>query len=158
MKHRRRPLVFIAIFFALGILLGHLYKLSFAWLAGLTLLLLLLTAISLARRRAVSTLLALGTCVALGALLYTNARFPTESLSEQIDKIQHVRGIVVSYPDHGPERSRFVLKPLNAPGYLQVIYDHGAAGARIEMVGLQLHKIVFSRYARRAALSLRCRL
>jgi competence protein ComEC len=122
--HRRRPLVFIAIFFALGILLGHLYKLSFAWLAGLTLFLLFLTAISLARRRAVSTLLALGTCVALGALLYTNARFPTESLSEQIDKIQHVRGIVVSYPDHGPERSRFVLKPLNAPGYLQVIYDH----------------------------------
>jgi len=62
--------------------------------------------------------------VALGALLYTNARFPAESLSEHADKIQHVRGIVVSYPDHGPERSRFVLKPLHAPGYLQVIYDH----------------------------------
>lgn len=123
---RRRPLVFIAISFALGILLGHffLYKLSFAWLAGLTLLPLFLTAISLARRHAVSTPLALGTCVALGALLYTNARFPAESLSEHADKIQHVRGIVVSYPDHGPERSRFVLKPLHAPGYLQVIYDH----------------------------------
>jgi competence protein ComEC len=126
MKHRRRPLVFIAIFFALGILFGHLYKLSFAWLAGLTLFLVLLTAISLARERlhAFSTPFALSTCIALGALLYTNARFPTESLSEQIDKIQHVRGIVVSYPDHGPERSRFVLKPINAPGYLQVIYDH----------------------------------
>jgi competence protein ComEC len=126
MKHRRRPLVFIAIFFALGILFGHLYKLSFAWLAGLTLFLVLLTAISLARERlhAFSTPFALSTCIALGALLYTNARFPTESLSEHTDKIQHVRGIVVSYPDHGPERSRFVLKPLNAPGYLQVIYDH----------------------------------
>jgi competence protein ComEC len=124
--HRRRPLVFIAIFFALGILFGHLCKLSFDWLAGLTLFLLLLAAISLARERlhAFSTPFALSTCIALGALLYTNARFPTESLSEQIDKIQHVRGIVVSYPDHGPERSRFVLKPLNAPGYLQVIYDH----------------------------------
>jgi hypothetical protein len=111
--HRRRPLVFIAIFFALGILLGHLCKLSFAWLAGLTLFLVLLTAISLARERlhAFSTPFALSTCIALGALLYTNARFPTESLSEQIDKIQHVRGIVVSYPDHGPERSRFVLNP-----------------------------------------------
>ena len=121
---RRRPLLSIAISFVLGILLGHLYKTSFVWLAGLTLLLLLLTAVSLARLRAVSTLLALGACVVLGALLYTNARFPTESLSEHADKIQHVRGIVVSYPDHGPERSRFVLKPLHAPGYLQVIYDH----------------------------------
>ena len=125
-RNRRRPLLLISIFFALGILFGHLCKLSFAWLAGLTLSLLFLTAISLARERlhAFSTPFALSTCLALGALLYTNARFPTESLSEHTDKIQHVRGIVVSYPDHGPERSRFVLKPLNAPGYLQIIYDH----------------------------------
>ncbi len=126
MALRRRPLLLISISFALGILLGHfyLYKLSSAWLAGLTLFLLFLTAISLARRRAVSTVLTLGACMALGALLYTNARFPAERLHEHADKIQHVRGIVVSYPDHGPERSRFVLKPLHAPGYLQVVYDH----------------------------------
>jgi len=125
-KPRRRPLLLVAISFALGILCARLWECSFAWLAGLTTLLLIVSALSfLSRRlRPFGTPSVLLTCTALGALLSTNARFPAEKLYEHADKIQHVRGLVVSYPDHGPQRSRFVLKPLNAPGYLQVFYDH----------------------------------
>jgi competence protein ComEC len=125
-KPRRRPLLLVAISFALGILCARLWECSFAWLAGLTTLLLIVSALSfLSRRlRPLGTPSVLLTCTALGALLSTNARFPAEKLYEHADKIQHVRGLVVSYPDHGPQRSRFVLKPLNAPGYLQVFYDH----------------------------------
>lgn len=125
-KLRRRPLVLVAIFFALGIFAAQSLQLALAWLAGLTALMLALAVLSLSipHLRSLTTLLVLLSCTALGALLYANARFPTERLYEHTEKIQHVRGVVVSYPDHGPERSRFVLKPHNAPGYLQVFYDH----------------------------------
>jgi competence protein ComEC len=125
-KLRHRPLLMVSIFFALGIIAAHIWECSLARLVGLTVLMLALTMASIFswRPRLISMPFVLGTCAALGALLYTNARFPAERLYEHADKIQHVQGIVVSYPDHGPERSRFVLKPLNAPGYLQVFYDH----------------------------------
>lgn len=123
---RRRPVLLVSVFFTLGIAGAHIYWPSTSLLVGVVLFALLLTLLSLAlaRFRAWSTVFVLIACAALGALLYRNARFPTETLYEHTDRIQHVRGIVVSYPDHGPERSRFVLKPQNAPGYLQVIYDH----------------------------------
>ncbi|MFN4219010.1 MAG: ComEC/Rec2 family competence protein [Candidatus Bipolaricaulia bacterium] len=125
-KLRRRPLLIVLLFFASGILIAHAWECSFLWLAALTALTLALTIASLfsQRMRPLSISFMLSTCTALGALLYTNARFPTARLYEHSDKIQHVQGVVVSYPDHGPERSRFVLKPRNAPGYLQVFYDH----------------------------------
>ncbi len=123
---RRRPLLLVLVFFVLGILIAHTWKCSFPWLAGVTTIMLALAIVSIFTRRLqpLRTPFVLSICTALGALLYTNARFPAEGLYEHIEKIQHVRGIVVSYPDHGPERSRFVLKPRNAPGYLQVFYDH----------------------------------
>ena len=126
MKCRHRPLVLVLIFFVLGVLLAHGWGLSLPLLAVLTALMLALTIASFFSQwpRPLSTLSALLTYTTLGALLSTNARFPAEGLYEHIDKIQHVRGVVTSYPDHGPERSRFVLKPHNAPGYLQVFYDH----------------------------------
>lgn len=126
MGYRRRPVVLVLVFFVLGILLAHAWECSFAWLAALTALMLTLTIASLfsQRLRPLSILSVLLSCTALGALLYTNARFPAEKLYEHTEKIQHVQGTVVSYPDHGPERSRFVLKPRSAPGYLQVFYDH----------------------------------
>lgn len=125
-KLRRRPLLMVSIFFALGIIAAHVWECSLAWLTGLTALMLALAIASFfsQRPRLLSTPFVLGTCAALGALLYTNARFPAERLYEHADKIQHVQGIVVSYPDHGPERSRFVLKPRSVPGYLQVFWDH----------------------------------
>lgn len=125
-KFRHRPLLIVLAFFALGIFIAHTWECSFVGVAALTVFTLALTITSLLsqRLRLLSTLGVLLTCTALGATLYTNARFPAERLYEHAEKIQHVRGIVVSYPDHGPERSRFVLKPHNAPGYLQVFYDH----------------------------------
>ncbi len=116
----------VLVCFALGALAAHTFECSFLWLAALTALMLTLAIVSLCSRRLrpLSTFATLSTCTALGALLYINARFPAERLYEHIEKIQHVQGVVVSYPDHGPERSRFVLKPRNAPGYLQVFYDH----------------------------------
>lgn len=126
MKYRRRPLVLVLIFFVLGILIAHTWECRLPWLTGFTTLMLVLNIVSLftQRLRPLRTLFVLSTCTALGALLYTNARFPAERLYEHTEKIQHVQGTVVSYPDHGPQRSRFVLKPKNAPGYLQVFYDH----------------------------------
>jgi competence protein ComEC len=125
---RRRPLLPVFVSFSVGILLGRACEpaCSISLLTILTLLLVTLTALSLVvrRLRPLSVLFLFGICAALGALLYTNARFPTERLSEHVDKIQHIQGVVVSYPDHGPERTRFVLKPKNTPGYLQVFYDH----------------------------------
>lgn len=125
-KFRRRPLLIVLVFFALGIFIAHIWECSFVWLAALTAFTLALTIASLfsQRLRPLSALGVLLTCTALGATLYTNSRFPAERLYEHTERIQHIRGIVVSYPDHGPERSRFVLKPHNAPGYLQVFYDH----------------------------------
>ncbi|MCS7198459.1 MAG: ComEC family competence protein [Candidatus Bipolaricaulota bacterium] len=125
-KFRRRPLLVVLVFFALGIFIAHTWECSFVWLAALTALVLTVTIASLfsQKLRPFSTFCTLLTCTALGALLYTNARFPAERLYEHAEKIQHIRGIVVSYPDHGPERSRFVLKPHHAPGYLQIFYDH----------------------------------
>lgn len=126
MRYRRRPLVWILIFFVLGILLAHIWEWSLTWLSALTASMLTLTSASFFSRRLrpFSTLGVLFTSVTLGATLYTNARFPAERLYEHIEKIQHVQGVVVSYPDHGLQRSRFVLKPRNIPGYLQVFYDH----------------------------------
>ncbi len=126
MPMQRRPLLIVLAFFALGIIVADRWECSVHWLAALTVLLLTVTGASLLsqRLRPLSTLGVLSTCAALGATLYTNARFPAERLYEHAEKIQHVQGIVVSYPDHGPERSRFVLRPRNAPGYLQVFYDH----------------------------------
>jgi len=113
MKYRRRPLVLVLIFFVLGILIAHTWECRLPWLTGFTTLMLALNIVSLFTQRLqlLRTLLVLSTCTALGALLYTNARFPAERLYEHTEKIQHVQGTVVSYPDHGPQRSRFVLKP-----------------------------------------------
>lgn len=52
------------------------------------------------------------------------ARFPAEALYQYADRLQPIRGLVVNYPDHGPTRTRFVLKSHDAPGYLQIFYDH----------------------------------
>lgn len=124
---RRRPLLLVVLAFAGGIGLGRICEpnCSTGWLAGLTLGSLLPVGLGLfLQKHSPSVRFLIVAVAALGALLYTNARFPTERLSEHVDKLQHIRGLVVSYPDHGPERTSFVLQPQNAPGYLQIFYDH----------------------------------
>lgn len=125
---RRRPLLIVACVFAGGIVFGRVYEpmsppsvlILFTLLgSGIAVL-----SFTIMRLRAFSAFFVLFVCTVLGMLLYTNARFPVEQLSEHIKKIQHIHGIVMSYPDHGPERTSFVLQPVNAPGRLQVFYDH----------------------------------
>ncbi len=124
---RRRPLLWAVFALALGILLGRGSEpsaplISTLWVIGAMVTTVWL-GLSLWRNWAHGAALLL-TLIALGAALYLQARFPAERLYEYADRYQPIRGTVINYPDHGPTRTRFLLKPHDAPGYLQVFYDH----------------------------------
>lgn len=124
---RRRPLLWALFALALGILLGRGSESSaplILWGIGAIVTTGLL-GLSLWRSwTRCAALFLWPTLIASGAALYLQARFPVEKLYEYADRYQPVRGTVINYPDHGPTRTRFVLKPHDAPGYLQVFYDH----------------------------------
>ncbi len=122
----RRPLFFIAFAWMLGILLGREVS---PWVSSLHIWLIVLGLLILASilylfqyTQWPSAVLLLLT--ALGALVYSQARIPVDRLYPLLENLKSVRGIVVSYPDHRPERSSFVLQPPRWPGRLQIFYYH----------------------------------
>ncbi|MCS6936497.1 MAG: ComEC family competence protein [Candidatus Bipolaricaulota bacterium] len=124
---RRRPIVWAAIALALGILVGRLSEGVLSWpLWGAVALPAAIgwsVCVWRAQTKRAAFLLVL-VLVSGGAALYLNARFPVEQFYRYADRYWPVRGIVISYPDRGPERTRFVLQLSDAPGRLQVFYEH----------------------------------
>ncbi|MCI2430296.1 ComEC family competence protein [Candidatus Acetothermia bacterium] len=133
---RRRPLVWTVIALALGILLGRASEQILSWLFWSIVALLATTGwlLSFQKKWEERATLSLGLLwVSAGAALYLHARFPVEQLYLYADRYQPIHGIVVSYPDHGPERTRFVIQPYDAPGRLQVFYDHRWGGEPLKI-------------------------
>ncbi|OGF52771.1 MAG: hypothetical protein A2Z21_00260 [Candidatus Fraserbacteria bacterium RBG_16_55_9] len=117
-------MLFITLAWMLGILLGR--ELSptplYAWLAVIGLL--FLSAILYRFQCPPWPLMLLVLTMTLGALFYLHARLPLEKLYPLLENLKSIRGIIVSYPDHRPERSSFVLQPEGLPGLLQIFYYH----------------------------------
>lgn len=123
---RRRPLFFIASAWMLGILLGR--EVSpwasplHIWLIVLGLLILAAILYCLQNSQWPMGMLLLLT--AIGALFYVETRLPVERLYPLLKDLARVRGVVINYPDHRPERSSFVLQSPGLPGLLQIFYYH----------------------------------
>lgn len=133
---RRRPIVWAMIALALGILLGRASEATLSWPFWSVIALLATTGwlMSFKRRWETRATLSLWLLlVSAGAALYLHARFPAEQLYLYADRYQPIRGVVISYPDRGPERTRFVLQPYDAPGRLQVFYEHRGEGEPIKV-------------------------
>lgn len=133
---RRRPIIWAVIALALGILLGRAGEATLSW-PFWSVIALLATAgwlMSFKRRWEMGATLFLWLLmISAGAVLYLHARFPVEQLYFYADRYQPIRGVVISYPDRGPERTRFVVKPSDAPGSLQVFYEHRGEGEPIKI-------------------------
>ncbi|MCS6903376.1 MAG: ComEC family competence protein, partial [Candidatus Bipolaricaulota bacterium] len=122
---RHRPIVWAVIALALGIFLGRLSEAVLSWPFWSAVALLAMVGWLLSKQYSTRAMLFLGLIVVSGgAALYLNARFPVEQFYRYADRYQPVRGIVISYPDRGLERTRFVLQLSDAPGRLQVFYEH----------------------------------
>ncbi len=123
---RRRPLMFLALSWMLGILVGR--ELTphvpafYLWLMAVALL--SATGALYSLRHPQWPLGLLLATVALGALFYAQARLPIEQLYPLLDRLKTVRGVVVNYPVHQDERSSFVFRPGGLPGALQIFYYH----------------------------------
>jgi len=123
---RRRPLVWLTLALALGVLTGRELELVIApfivWLIVLGIFIATGAAFRLRvpHRHTLIILLAVG----LGALFYIQDRLPVERLYPLLDGLKTVRGMVSNYPTHRPERSSFVLDPQDLPGSLQIFYYH----------------------------------
>lgn len=121
---RRRPLVAVALAFIAGIILGRYYISSpFPLLVLGTLFLI----VSFALQRlssALSGTALIAAIIAVGALLYNGSRLPADRLYHQSQAWDYIQGVVRSYPTNGPERTSFLLKSRQSPGYLQVFYLH----------------------------------
>jgi len=119
---RRRPLVITALAFVAGILLGRYFISSFSPLFALAALF-LIAALALQRASsALSQAALIVVIIAVGALLYSSARLPAEALYQQSQRWDYIQGVVASYPANGPERTSFLLRPRDSPGYLKIFY------------------------------------
>lgn len=138
---RRRPLFALALAWMLGILLGHELSSTlmplYAWLTVIGLL--FLTAILYRFRCPQWPLMLLVLTMTLGALFYSHARLPLEQLYPLLENLKSIQGIIVSYPDHRPERSSFVLQPEGLPGLLQIFYYHPDGKYKSLDYGDELH-------------------
>lgn len=121
---RRRPLVWLTLAWALGVLIGRELAITpfIVWLIMLGLFIGAVASLRLQNRHWQTLLLWL--VVGLGALFYLQARLPVERLYPLLDGLKTVRGTVSNYPAHRPERSSFVLDPEDLPGSLQIFYYH----------------------------------
>jgi competence protein ComEC len=124
----RRPLLISALAFIAGIILGRYWPSEIPLLFGLAAGLLIL---ALALHRLLpgaSQAALLAAVVAAGSLLYRGSRLPAEALYLQSQEWDYIQGVVADYPAQGPERTSFVLRPRDGPGYLQVFYFHKGVG------------------------------
>lgn len=123
---RRRPLVWLALAWMAGVLLGGELGTKGSVVAlWLSALLLIAGTIALHRVRHLHwPALLLLVAVGLGALAFQATRLPVERLYPLLEDLERVHGLVVSYPSHRGDRSAFVLRPDGLPGALQIFYYH----------------------------------
>jgi len=125
---RRRPLVIVALAFVAGILLGRYFISSLSPLFALGALLLVAFFILQRVSPALSGATLIAALLAVGALLYSSSCLPAAALYHQSQGWDYIQGVVRSYPANASERTSFLLKSRQSPGYLQVFYFHPHAG------------------------------
>jgi len=121
---RRRPLVTVALAFIAGIILGRHCIHSFFPLLMLGTFFLIASFTLQRTSPAMGQAALIAAIITVGALLYNGSRLPAEMLYQQSRGWDYIQGVVASYPAKRQERTSFLLKPRESPGYLQVFYFH----------------------------------
>lgn len=128
MVPRRRPLVYLALAWILGLLAYYELELhsQSAYLPALAVFTLLMAiGLFLMKNRFWPALLLLA--VSATAVLFAEVnRLPIEDLYSNVSRIERVRGEISSYPTEHPDRTSFELTPEHLPGKIQIHYHHPA--------------------------------
>lgn len=126
---RRRPLVWLALAWILGIALGRALAPAPTLVFGAAIAIfgLAIGLFRLRHQKAGPAILAL--VAVLGALAHQDARLPAQSLYERLGELEHLRGHVRDFPTQTERRTSFVLNSDRLPGGIQINYWHPEAAA-----------------------------
>ncbi|MBI1729637.1 ComEC/Rec2 family competence protein [Candidatus Acetothermia bacterium] len=123
---RRRPLVALALAWIFGIAFSHEFDIDVKFQAlfiSLGVIFLLALLLFWLKRSAWLWMLFL-LVAGLGALREAQSRMPIHELYSALDKLTHIRGLIVEYPSEQSDRTSFLVQPENLPGRIQVFYYH----------------------------------